>query len=139
MTLKHESATKMSKVFFKKRLMKASRCEFYYPSFQNYSPGCREESVHHRVSFILCRLNKYIPWKTNNTQINNTMVKAAAIKSAISLNEALIFIAASRSSSNRVSTPSSPITEQIRRAFRNVVQRFTRDFCPPSSFWTGRK
>lgn len=41
---------------------------------------------------------------------------------------------ASRSSSKRVSTPSSPITEQIRRAFRNVVQRFTRDFCPPSSF-----
>lgn len=45
----------------------------------------------------------------------------------------------SRSSSKRVSTPSSPITEQMRRAFRNVVQRFTRDFCPPSSFYGGRK
>lgn len=46
--------------------------------------------------------------------------------------------AASLSSSKRVSTPSSPITEQMRRAFRKVVQRFTRDFCPPSSFWTGK-
>lgn len=64
-------------------------------------------------------------------------MKASGIQ--IHLNSAPFCTAASLSSSKRVSTPSSPITEQIRRAFRNVVQRFTRDFWPPSSFWTGEE
>lgn len=31
--------------------------------------------------------------------------------------------------------PSAPGTEQMRRAFRNVLHLFTRQQCPPSSFW----
>lgn len=50
----------------------------------------------------------------------------------------------SLSSSKCVSMPSVPGTEQMRRAFRNVLHLLTRQQCPPSSFcrdktqqWTG--
>lgn len=41
----------------------------------------------------------------------------------------------SRSSSKWVSIPSSPGTEQMSRAFRNVLHLLTRQQWPPSSFW----
>lgn len=43
----------------------------------------------------------------------------------------------SLSSSKCVSMPSAPGTEQMSRAFRNVLHLLTRQQCPPSSFCRG--
>lgn len=45
----------------------------------------------------------------------------------------------SLSSSKCVSMPSAPGTEQMSRAFRNVLHLLTRQQCPPSSFCGGKK
>ena len=66
----------------------AMRPEFINQASKLNSPSCGEESVHHRVSLVLRRLNEHVSWKRN--KINNTRVRAAAIKNAIGLIRVLI-------------------------------------------------
>lgn len=44
------------------------RPEFISRASKLNSPGRGEESVHHRVSLVLRRLNKHISWKRNDTK-----------------------------------------------------------------------